>query len=92
MGFLTNATNPKATLFFLSLFTLVIQPSTPFFIKLFMGVEMSTFTALYFVIVAVIFSHGFIKKRVAKIQLYTERFMGAILIALGLKLVFSGSK
>ncbi|WP_350604378.1 LysE family transporter, partial [Pseudoalteromonas sp. SMN1298-MNA-CIBAN-0114] len=28
-GFLTNALNPKATLFFMSLFTLVISPTTP---------------------------------------------------------------
>ena len=44
VGFITNATNPKATLFFLSLFTLVIRPETPLWVKLFMGGEMSVVT------------------------------------------------
>ncbi len=34
IGFLTNVLNPKATLFFLSLFTLVINPDTPLNIQL----------------------------------------------------------
>src|SRR3989344_5515437 len=63
MGFITNVTNPKATLFFLSLFTLVIKENTPLAIKLFLGIEMSLVTFLWFALVATIFSHQYVKRR-----------------------------
>src|SRR6185369_11328336 len=68
IGFLTNVLNPKVTLFFLSLFTLVISPSTPLWVKLFMGAEMSIVTALWFAFVAFLVSHHFVKSRFQKIQ------------------------
>lgn len=92
MGFITNATNPKVTLFFLSIFTLVINPSTPLFIKAIMGAEMSVATFLWFSLVATVLSHGMVKKRFTKIQLKVERVMGVLLIALGIKLALSSHK
>ncbi len=92
MGFITNVTNPKATLFFLSLFTVIISPETPFLVKLFYGVEMSIVTALWFSLVAYLFSHSLIKNRIGKIQVYAEKFMGGLLILLGIKLAFTNSK
>jgi RhtB (resistance to homoserine/threonine) family protein len=85
-GFITNATNPKATLFFLSLFTLVIQPSTPFGIKMIMGVEMMIATALWFSIIAILVSHRVIRHQITYFQHYVERFMGGVLILFGIKL------
>lgn len=84
-GFLTNVTNPKATLFFLSLFTLVISPGTPLAVKLFMGVEMVVATMLWFSLVAVLVSHKAVRKHVAGIQHRLEQGMGGILILFGLK-------
>lgn len=92
IGFITNVTNPKATLFFLSLFTLVINPDTPLLVKLFMGAEMSIVTVLWFMLVAFLISHHLIKDRLNKVQNYAERFIGAVLIALGIKVAFSTSK
>lgn len=40
----------------------------------------------------VLFSHGIIKNRVTKIQHFAERFIGIILIALGIKLALSSAK
>lgn len=92
IGFITNATNPKATLFFLSLFTLVINPSTPLFIKLFMGMEMAIVTSAWFMLVAYLISHHLVKSRLSKIQHQAERFIGVVLIALGIKVALSSSK
>lgn len=92
IGFITNATNPKVTLFFLSLFTLVIKPNTPFAIKLFMGIEMSVVTSLWFILVAYLISHHLLKKQVNKIQNFSEKFIGIVLIGLGIKVALSGSK
>ncbi len=90
VGFLTNVTNPKATLFFLSLFTLVISPNTPMLIKLIMGIEMCVVTSLWFAFVAYIVSHPLVKNKVGKVQHFAEKFIGVVLIGLGIKVAFSG--
>ncbi len=92
IGFITNATNPKATLFFLSLFTLVIQPTTPFWVKLIMGLEMSIVTAAWFALLAVAVSHRIIRHKISKFQHYAERFMGGVLILFGIKLATTHTK
>jgi len=89
IGFLTNALNPKATLFFLSLFTLVISPKTPFIIKMIMGGEMCIATTIWFAFIAYLFSHRLIKNKVHKIQHFAEKFIGIVLIGLGLKVALS---
>ncbi len=91
-GLITNATNPKATLFFLSLFTLVIQPSTPLDIKVIMGIEMAVVTFAWFALLAVLVSHRAIKQRITKIQHHIERVMGGILIVFGIVLATSNAK
>ena len=92
IGFITNVTNPKATLFFLSLFTLVVTPSTPSFIKILMGAEMSIVTSMWFILVAYLASHHVVKSRISGIQHFAEKFIGVVLIALGIKVAFSTSK
>jgi RhtB (resistance to homoserine/threonine) family protein len=92
IGFITNVTNPKAILFFLSLFTLVIQPSTPFAIKGIMGAEMAIVTAAWFALIASLVSHRIIKQRIMRIQHYFERVMGGILILFGVVLATAHSK
>lgn len=85
-AFITNVTNPKVTLFFLSVFTLVISPNTPLYIQLIMGLEMTLATFLWFSLVAIVFSHRALQGRVQNVQYYAEKFLGAMLILLGLKL------
>lgn len=92
MGFLTNVLNPKATLFFFALFTQVINPSTPKFIQVFYGIEMSVMTFVWFAFVAITLSHNLIRKRFISVQHYLERTFGVILIALGIKVALSSSK
>jgi len=92
IDFITNATNPKATLFFLSLFTIIVTPTTPLFIKILMGAEMSIVTALWFMLVAYLTSHHLVKSRISGIQHFAEKFIGVVLIALGIKVALSSSK
>src|SRR5690606_13661639 len=47
-GFITNGLNPKATLFFLSLFTVVIDPHTPLVVQALYGVYLTFATTLWF--------------------------------------------
>jgi RhtB (resistance to homoserine/threonine) family protein len=89
IGFLTNGLNPKAALFFISLFTVVVKPTTPIPIQVGYGVYLACATALWFVIVATIFSHKRVRREFEKIGHWFDRIMGALLIILGLNIAFS---
>jgi len=91
-GFLCNALNPKATLFMLALFTQVIDPSTSLLTQMGYGLYMGIATFIWFSFVASVFSLGPIKAVFARIQGSVERVMGAVLIALGIKVALSSSK
>lgn len=91
-GFFTNVLNPKATLFFLALFTQVIDPLTPKLIQLFYGIEMMIITFVWFSIVSFLFSNHLVKSKVTKFQHYIERVTGGVLIALGIKVALSNHK
>ncbi|MEN9614388.1 MAG: hypothetical protein RLZZ347_695 [Candidatus Parcubacteria bacterium] len=92
MGFLTNVLNPKATLFFLGLFTQVIDPTTPLFVQIAYGVEMATMTFVWFSLVALFFSHEKVRGRFARVSHYVDRALGGVLVALGIKIAFFSSK
>lgn len=86
VGFLTNGLNPKATLFFLSLFTVVINPETPRMIQGFYGLYMAVATAIRFSGVSLFFSHPRIRNTFQKLGHWLERLTGIVLIGLGIKL------
>ncbi len=92
LGFITNVTNPKVTLFFLGLFTQVINPTTPIFVQLVYGLTMSFVTFCWFGIVALLLSQGVVKNKFQSVQHYVERVFGVLLIALGIKVALSSSK
>ena len=88
-GFLTNALNPKATLFFLSLFTVVIDPHTPRLIRAGYGLYLAGATAAFFCAVALLFSQRRVRAGFARMGHWFDRVMGALLIALGVRLALS---
>lgn len=92
MGFLTNALNPKATLFFLALFTQVISPTTPIGLKMIYGAEMTIATFVWFAFVALILTHKHVNKLFTKIRYQLEKVFGVVLIALGIKVALGAHK
>lgn len=88
-GFLTNATNPKATLFFLAIFTTVISASTPLKVQALYGVWMCCVNALWFVIVALFFSSPRVRLLFMRMGHWFERTMGVILILFAGRLILS---
>lgn len=89
-GFLCNALNPKATVFFLAVFVQVIDPSTTVVVRFAYALYMGLATFLWFSFLASIFTLAAVRKCIARWQSRIERFMGALLIAMGLKVAFSG--
>ena len=91
-GFVTNGLNPKATLFFLSLFTVVIDPHTPLTVQAGYGVYLACATAAWFSLVALLFSQRRVRAGFARMGHWFDRLMGAVLVGLGIKLAFSELK
>lgn len=88
IGFLTNALNPKATLFFLSLFSLIIKPDTPQVIQVSYGLYMSVATAVWFCGLSLVLTQQRVRQGFTRFGHWAERLMGVALIALGIKLAF----
>ena len=88
-GFVTNGLNPKATLFFLSLFTVVINPHTPLTVQAGYGAYLAFATGLWFCLVALLFSQPRVRSGFARMGHWFDRMMGAVLVGLGIKLAFT---
>ena len=88
-GFVTNGLNPKATLFFLSLFTLVISPQTPLLVQAGYGLYLALATAVWFCAVALLFSQARVRRGFVRLGHWFDRLMGAVLVGLGIKVAFS---
>lgn len=87
MGFLTNGLNPKATLFFLSLFTAVINIDTPFSVKLGYGIYLAIATGLWFCFLSYMLSTSKVAELIGKKGYWLDRAMGVLLVGLAAKLV-----
>lgn len=88
-GLLTNLLNPKATLFFLSIFTVVMRPGTPAIVQLTYALIMSGTAVLWFSLVTFVLTRPIIQQRFRKVQHWVDRTMGVVLIALGVKIALS---
>lgn len=89
LGFLTNGLNPKATLFFLALFTVVIDPSTPLLIQLGYGFYLAIATFAWFSLLSWILGIAKVRDAILKSGAWLERAMGAILIFIALQIAFT---
>jgi len=89
LGFMINALNVKATLFFVSLFSIVISIQTPFIIKLSYGIYMTLATALWFSGLSYFLGQQKVRQVLVYKGYWLERIMGVILLLLAVELVMS---
>ena len=88
-GFLINGLNVKATLFFVSLFSVVISPDTPFTIKLSYGLYMVLATGAWFSFLSYLLTQARVRLALQTKGYILDRVMGAVLLLLAIQLVFS---
>lgn len=86
LGFFTNATNPKATLFFLAVFTTIVSSQTPLYVQAAYGIWMCLINALWFVLVSLVFTNAKIQQRFMRSSRYFEAVIGCLLLILALRL------
>ena len=89
LGFLTNVLNPKATLFFLSLYVMIITNNTPFQFQIIFGLWMSFATGLWFTFLSLILTNKSVISRIEFMSTKIQKLTGLILIIFAIKLLFS---
>jgi RhtB (resistance to homoserine/threonine) family protein len=87
VGFLTNGLNPKATLFFLSVFAVAVSAQTPNSVKLVYGLYMALATGIWFCSLSYFLSSNRVRMFLGKNGHWFNRLMGVVLILLAIKLV-----
>ncbi len=86
IGFMTNVLNPKTSIFFLSIFTQIVDPQTPLVLQLVYGAIISVVHLIWFCIVAVFFTHPVLLRKFTASRKAIERVVGTLLIGLGVKI------
>lgn len=87
-GFLVNALNPKATLFFLSLFTLVISVETPITVQVGYGLYMAVATLVWFSFLSIVLSRSKVRAFFLRAGHWFDRGIGVVLIGLAIRVVW----
>lgn len=89
LGFLTNGLNPKATIFFLSLFTVIVDAGTPFIVKSAYGVYLALATFCWFLFLSLILTKPQVRQVFSRKGHIFDRVMGWVLIALAVNILVS---
>ncbi len=88
-GLLTNGLNPKATLFFLALFAVIISPETPTSFKILYGLYMAVATTAWFSLLSFLLTREKVTAFLLNYGYWFDRLMGMVLLALAMQLVYS---
>jgi RhtB (resistance to homoserine/threonine) family protein len=86
VGFLTNLLNPKATLFFVSLFATIVSHETPIMTQLGYGAVLALFLALWFSLVAVFLTTRAMRAAFERAGHWIDRVTGLVFIGLGVRI------
>ncbi|MEW6995719.1 LysE family translocator [Colwelliaceae bacterium MEBiC 14330] len=88
-GFLINGLNVKATLFFVSLFSVVIDPQTLLAIKIAYGAYLVAATAAWFCFLSYLLTQERVRFVLQRKGYILDRVMGVILLLLAIQLILA---
>jgi threonine/homoserine/homoserine lactone efflux protein len=86
-GFITSILNPKACLFFLSFFSVLISPGTALATQALYGIWICVLAMFWFSMVTLFFTNPIISEKLKNGKHWIERITGGLLILLGLHLL-----
>ncbi|MBI0425713.1 LysE family translocator [Psychrobacter sp. NG27] len=86
-GFLCNVFNPKAPVYFVAIFTLVLSPDIPLWQLAIYGVWMMVLQMAWFSTVVMLLSIPAIHRRFQRFEHWIDRVLGTAMIVLGLNLI-----
>ncbi|WP_434638919.1 LysE family transporter [Klebsiella sp. I138] len=88
-GYLCNLLNPKATLFFLSIFTQVLSTRSGFPEKLWYAGVILAVSVIWWPVLVVLIQSAPVRYGLAKAQKVIDKMLGGLLIAFGIKVALS---
>lgn len=88
-GFLTNALNPKTSIFIVSLFMGVVRPDTAVTAQIGYGLFIAGAHVVWFSLVALCFSAGAVRARLLAARQWIDRIFGALLVSFGILLTLT---
>jgi len=88
-GLLTNALNPKTSIFIVSLFIGVVRPETTLPKQIAYGVFISAAHIIWFSLVAMFFSNGKIREKLIAVRHWVDRVFGGLLVSFGVMLAIT---
>jgi len=88
-GFLTNALNPKATFFFVAIFSTLVSPRTPRLIQAGYGVWIALTTMGWFTFVAVVLAHERVRRSFLRHRRWIDLALGALFLLFAASLVLT---
>lgn len=88
-GFFTCLSNPKSTLFYLSMFTAVIPQTTPVWARWVMLLLMWLTSTMWYSSVALLFSNTAVQHQYSRAERAINLLVGAIFIWLGVQIILS---
>ena len=86
-GFFCNVFNPKAPVYFVAIFTLVLSPNIPLWQLAIYGVWMMVLQMAWFSTVVMLLSIPAIHRRFQRFEHWIDRILGTAMIVLGLNLI-----
>ena len=86
-GFLVNVLNPKAALFFISLFPLAVSPATPKLIQAGYGLWMTLATMAWFTFVSFVFTKPDLRRNFLRHGHWIDRALGVVFVGFAVSLV-----
>ncbi len=89
LGFLCNALNPKAPIYFISLFTIVLSQSTPAQHLLVYGIWMMVLQFTWFSFLTLLLSRPMVTDRFQALGHWIDRVAGGAMLLLGIKVLVS---
>lgn len=88
-GFLTNALNPKTSIFIVSLFMGVVRPDTAVTVQIAYGLFIATAHVVWFSLVALCFSTGKMREKLMASRQWIDRGFGGLLVSFGVFLTIA---
>lgn len=89
MGFLTNALNPKTSIFIVSLFMGVVRPDTALTVQVAYGLFIASAHLVWFGLVALCFSTGKMREKLMASRQWIDRGFGGLLVSFGILLAIA---
>lgn len=88
-GFLTNALNPKTSIFIVSLFMGVVRPDTGLTTQIAYGLFIAGAHVAWFSLVALCFSAGSVREKLMAARQWIDRAFGGLLVSFGVLLTLA---